>query len=209
MEILKNIALFHHIDKKYYDHVLRCLNGSVKTYEKEESLHIQDKRFKALVVLDGKIDVISRNAEGRVTIHSRYMNGDTLILWQIDENKDIVSKKTSKVLHLDTELIFSDTRNNCTLRKMIMENMIRIQNRQNYLMNCKVEIYTEKSLRNKIMMYLRNERVEEKKPIQIPFNRLEFASYLSCDRCALSRELSTMQDEGLIRVNKNLIYVLD
>lgn len=209
MDIFKNIALFHHIDKRYYDHVLRCLNGTVHNYQKEESLHIHDKAFKAIVVLDGKIDVISRTVDGKVTIHNRYMNGDTLILWQIDENKDIVSKKESRVLLLDTELIFSDTRNNCSLKKTIMENIIRIQNQQNYLMNCKVEIYTEKSLRNKILMYLSNIHKENKKAIHIPFNRLELACYLSCDRCALSRELSTMQDEGLIRVQKNMISILE
>ena len=32
----------------------------------------------------------------------------------------------------------------------------------------------------------------------IPFSRIQLADYLNCDRSALSRELSTMQKEGLI-----------
>ncbi|MFR9067525.1 MAG: helix-turn-helix domain-containing protein [Faecalibacterium prausnitzii] len=33
----------------------------------------------------------------------------------------------------------------------------------------------------------------------IPFSRIQLADYLNCDRSALSRELSTMQRDGLHR----------
>ncbi|HOB19955.1 MAG TPA: helix-turn-helix domain-containing protein, partial [Candidatus Atribacteria bacterium] len=37
----------------------------------------------------------------------------------------------------------------------------------------------------------------------IPFNRQELADYLSVDRSAMSRELSLMRDEGIIRFDRN------
>ena len=37
----------------------------------------------------------------------------------------------------------------------------------------------------------------------IPFNRQQLADYLSVDRSAMSNELSKMQRDGLLRVNKN------
>ena len=208
MKIFKDVSLFNNIDPKNYDNVLKCLKGKFRKYQKEESLNITDKSFKAIVVLDGKIDVITRNIDGKIIIHNRYVNGDTLILWQIEEDNDLVAKKISEVLLLDTELIFSDSRKNCSLKKTIMENIIRIQNRQNYLMNCKAKIYAEKFLRNKIMLYLNDMRLENPEVINIPFSRFELASYLSCDRSALSRELSYIQDDGIIKINKNKIYIL-
>lgn len=208
MKIFKDISLFNNIDPKNYDNLLKCLKGNIRKYQKEESLNITDKSFKAIVVLDGKIDVITRNIDGKIIIHNRYVNGDTLILWQIEEDKDLVAKKISEVLLLDTELIFSDSRKNCSLKKTVMENIIHIQNKQNYLMNYKAKIYTEKFLRNKIMLYLNDMRLENPEVINIPFNRFELASYLSCDRSALSRELSCMQDDGIIKVNKNNIQIL-
>jgi CRP-like cAMP-binding protein len=39
--------------------------------------------------------------------------------------------------------------------------------------------------------------------VEIAFNRQELADYLGVDRSALSRELGTMQAEGLIRYHKN------
>lgn len=208
MKIFKDISLFNNIDPKNYDNLLKCLKGNIRKYQKEESLNITDKSFKAIVVLDGKIDVITRNIDGKIIIHNRYVNGDTLILWQIEEDKDLVAKKISEVLLLDTELIFSDSRKNCSLKKTVMENIIHIQNKQNYLMNYKAKIYTEKFLRNKIMLYLNDMRLENPEVINIPFNKFELASYLSCDRSALSRELSCMQDDGIIKVNKNNIQIL-
>ena len=129
MKIFKDVSLFNNIDPKNYNNVLKCLKEKFRKYQKEESLNITDKSFKAIVVLDGKIDVITRNIDGKIIIHNRYVNGDTLILWQIEEDNDLVAKKISEVLLLDTELIFSDSRKNCSLKKTIMENIIRIQNR--------------------------------------------------------------------------------
>ena len=37
----------------------------------------------------------------------------------------------------------------------------------------------------------------------IPFNRQQLADYLSVDRSAMSNELSKMQKEGVLTVNRN------
>lgn len=96
MKIFKDVSLFNNIDPKNYDNVLKCLKGKFRKYQKEESLNITDKSFKAIVVLDGKIDVITRNIDGKIIIHNRYVNGDTLILWQIEEDNDLVAKKNQR-----------------------------------------------------------------------------------------------------------------
>ena len=73
MKIFKDISLFNNIDPKNYDNLLKCLKGNIRKYQKEESLNITDKSFKAIVVLDGKIDVITRNIDGKIIIHNRYV----------------------------------------------------------------------------------------------------------------------------------------
>ena len=42
----------------------------------------------------------------------------------------------------------------------------------------------------------------------IPFNRQQLADYLGVDRSALSNELSKMQREGLLQVEKNQFRLL-
>ena len=43
----------------------------------------------------------------------------------------------------------------------------------------------------------------------IPFSRIQLADYLNCDRSALSRELSTMQKEGLIDTYRSSFKLLE
>lgn len=42
----------------------------------------------------------------------------------------------------------------------------------------------------------------------IPFNRQQLADYLNVDRSALSNELSKMQRDGLIQVERNRFVLL-
>ena len=42
----------------------------------------------------------------------------------------------------------------------------------------------------------------------IPFNRQQLADYLNVDRSALSNELSKMQKEGLLKVDRNQFELL-
>ena len=65
-------------------------------------------------------------------------------------------------------------------------------------------ILFQKSLRGKIMAYLTMEsRQQQNTTITVPFNRAEMASYLCINRTCLSRELSLMQQEGILSFEHN------
>ncbi|HML49612.1 MAG TPA: helix-turn-helix domain-containing protein, partial [Clostridia bacterium] len=61
-----------------------------------------------------------------------------------------------------------------------------------------------RTTRDKLLSYL-SALAEEagRNEVTPPFNRQELADYLAVDRSALSRELSRMQAEGLLRYDKN------
>ena len=62
----------------------------------------------------------------------------------------------------------------------------------------------QRSIREKVMAYLSFEsEKQKKKTFGIPFNRQQLADYLNVDRSALSNELSKMQKEGLLKVDKS------
>ena len=93
----------------------------------------------------------------------------------------------------------------CTMLKNILELTANENMRQLY----KIDILSRKSLRERIMLYLTLQaRRKKTHDLFIPFNREEFAAYLCVDRSALSRELSRMQDEGLIEFEKNRFRLL-
>ena len=62
----------------------------------------------------------------------------------------------------------------------------------------------QKTLREKIMVYLRQQAKEQgSSSFTITLGRMELADYLCADRSALTRELSSMKREGLIDYQKN------
>ena len=95
------------------------------------------------------------------------------------------------------------------LRCIMLKNILELTANENMRQLYKIDILSRKGLRERIMLYLtlqaHRKRTHE---LVIPFNREEFAAYLCVDRSALSRELSRMQDEGLITFEKNRFRLL-
>ena len=63
---------------------------------------------------------------------------------------------------------------------------------------------TPKTVRGRLTTYLAGQAaLEGRWEFSIPFDRQQLADYLNLDRSALSRELSRMQEEGLLEYHKN------
>ena len=72
----------------------------------------------------------------------------------------------------------------------------------------KVQIYGMKRIRSRLRLYLLSLPAEGDE-IVLPLNRTALAAYLGVDRTALAREISRMQEEGLIAVNKRRVRLLN
>lgn len=67
--------------------------------------------------------------------------------------------------------------------------------------NERIEILANKTIRNKLLAYFKiTSKKSKSKIIYLPFNFSELADYLVVDRCAMSRELKNLKDDGLIEV---------
>ncbi|WP_295787813.1 Crp/Fnr family transcriptional regulator [uncultured Veillonella sp.] len=73
----------------------------------------------------------------------------------------------------------------------------------------KLEIVSKRTLREKLMTYLSfMAKVYNSLEFDLPLGRVALSEYLCVDRSALTRELSRMQDDGLIAFEKNHFKVL-
>ena len=73
----------------------------------------------------------------------------------------------------------------------------------------KIQLLTCGSLRQRIALYLLQNSGENKK-VELVMNREELAASLNAARPSLSRELSQMQDEGIIKMEgRKSIKILD
>lgn len=89
-------------------------------------------------------------------------------------------------------------------RRQLLDHILQFLLRENLQKEYRMAILFQKSLRGKIMAYLTMEsRQQQNTTITVPFNRAEMASYLCINRTCLSRELSLMQQEGILSFEHN------
>ena len=88
---------------------------------------------------------------------------------------------------------------------VVMKNLLEAFCRKNVLMMEKIELLSQNSLRERIILYLlQREKRQHSEKVQIP-GRVQMAKELECNRSSLTREIKNMQQEGLIICGSNWI----
>ena len=90
----------------------------------------------------------------------------------------------------------------CAQNPRFCENLLHTFAQKYTDLNQKLNYLATKSLRERTLSFLKDCAPGEDMPFILPFNRQDMAQYLNADRSALSRELSRMQKDGLITLNK-------
>ena len=92
----------------------------------------------------------------------------------------------------------------------VVQNLVRTISDKYFSLSRRIDLLVMKSLRAKVAAYLLSEAARAHSlTFSIPFSRIQLADYLNCDRSALSRELSTMQKEGLIDTYRSSFKLLE
>ncbi|WP_124060930.1 Crp/Fnr family transcriptional regulator [Gordonibacter sp. Marseille-P4307] len=93
---------------------------------------------------------------------------------------------------------------------VIMANNVRMLARKNTMLVRKMQLLSQKRLRDRIKLYLlQRESGLVPKDTMAEKSRASLARYLGADRSALSRELSRLRDEGIVSLDGGAIEVID
>ena len=93
--------------------------------------------------------------------------------------------------------------------QFFLQNLIRVLSDKNIFLSIKNDILSQKSLRSKIMLYLKYmSNIQKSNNIIIPYNRDKLSEFISSDRSALSRELNRLSKEKIIKLEGNKITIL-
>ncbi len=94
-------------------------------------------------------------------------------------------------------------------RKEILARLMVLISHENMRKYYRLAILSQRSLRNRILVYLTMQAGRKKaNTFQIQFSREELAAFLCVNRSALSRELGRLEQEGIIRFQKNQFTIL-
>lgn len=202
-------SLFQNIPADRLDEVITFLHGFVKTYKKNDLIISLDDPFThAGIVLSGKVEVsYTNNHFDKLNMNHFSVSeifGEALALKKIAYSPiQVQAISDSSILFLDLNYLFASTDRccaTCAFQHQLLLNVMGRMVNQNLFSNLKLRILSQKSLRDKILVYLKSIRPDENNLRYIPFSQTTLAEFLNANRSALSRELGRMQDEGILKI---------
>lgn len=215
LPLLRTVPLFEEISEEDLNFLLQCLDSSVKSYPKDSILYLSGSKVTQVgILLSGELQVIREDIAGNRTILTELMPGDlfgeTFVCAEIEKSPVTVFATTPcEVMMIQFRHMITTCNSGCSFHTKLIENMMKILARKNLYLNSKIQILSQRSTREKIMEYLMLQaKRTEKTRFSIPYSRNELADFLCVDRSAMSRELSRMQQDGLIQVDKNKFQLL-
>lgn len=213
--LLKSFPLFKEINSSDLPSLLKCMDARMKSYQKEDFIFMSgDAPSLFGVVLSGAVQIIREDYWGKVEILAVLTIGDlfaeSFVFSEVKELPVTVRcSQNSEVLLLRPIQFLSVCSSNCPFHRQIVLNLVRIMASKNILLRQKTEILSKRTLREKLLTFLDTQASKvQSSRFSIPLSRSELSDYLACDRSALSRELSSMQREGLIKYQKNRFEIL-
>lgn len=206
-QMIVNSPLFKNISDELIDEMLISLNAQIKSFSKNEIVIKLGETFRySGMVLDGTIEVSYNTIQFEKLNVNHYKKGqlfgEAMALKRLSYSPIQVSAVTNcTLLLLDLRgLVESDKRccSSCVYNHQLLLNLMDRMAEQNLFSNLKIRILSQKSLRDRIMIYLTHMQAESKEGFSMPFSQTALAEFLGVNRSALSRELGRMQDEELI-----------
>ena len=151
----------------------------------------------------GSKSILSSALPGRVFGETYALSGHRLMI-------DARATEPTIVFMLNAQDIMSGKYNEYPWHVQMLKNLLLLSSRRSLTLSLHIFYIKPKKIRERVSYYLSGLASSlNSTEFDIPFNREQFADYLNVDRSALSKELSSMQSEGLIEYKKNHFKLLE
>ena len=212
---LKDVMIFHSMSEKEMDEALRALNANEKKYPKGASvLHAGDTTEQMGLVLEGSVTIENNDIWGNKTILSHVGTGGFFaetygLLPDEPLLVDVVTNEKSRILFLRIGSLRNMDISSTPWAYKVINNLLTISMHKNLTLSGRSFHTSPKTIRGRVMSYLDTISLRTGKlEFDIPFDRQQMADYLNVERTALSKELTRMESDGLIRFRKNHFEIL-
>lgn len=215
LRLLVSTELFSGITVSEMRAMLGCLGAQVKTYEKGNLLISPGQELDSLVILlEGQTHIVQYDLDGNRFIRGDLAVGDcfgdtVVCARQGTTELGLEARTTVKVLVVKYQRVVTTCSSACQFHARLIQNLLKVVATHNILQARQLEVLSQKTLRDKLWYFLRLIS-DDRRGVEftIPFSREELSAYLRCDRSALSREISNMVNEGLIKTPHRSSFVL-
>lgn len=203
--------LFENINLKHQEKILKSLEANTYAYKKDSIILDKIKGENIIgIVITGYLQIIKTDYNGNVTIIEKLDENSIFgsMFSNISNSEfQIITKEDSKIIIIDYDQI-TNIQNNSPYYIKFMQNLLKIIFTKIEEKNDRIEILTEKTIRNKLLKYFQIiSKRNGSKNIYLPFTLTELAEYIAVDRSAMSRELKNLKDDNIIEMNNKVIKI--
>ncbi len=203
--------LFYNIDNKQKLKLLKELEANTFFFKKNNIILSSVKQENIICILiTGHLQIIKTDYNGNRTIIED-LKGNSIfgsITSSIANSEyDILTKEDSKIIVIDFNEIINYEETKSYYFNQFLKNLLNIMSNKIKQNNTRIEILTNKTIRDKLLSYFKN-NIKNNKTVYLPFTLTDLADYLAVNRSAMTRELKNLKDEGLIEINNKKIKLL-
>ena len=212
---LSRTILFRGAAPEEVEAMLTCLQAEVRSYARGEVIYRAGDTVSAMgLVLSGSVSIENDDVWGNKSILDRVHPGQVFAeTYACVPGEPLmisaVAAEPSEILFLDMGRVLHLCSSSCDFHNKLVRNLLSISSQKNLSLSRRIFHTSAKSIRGRLLSYLSFQSVQQgSREFDIPFNRQQLADYLSVDRSALSNELSKMQRDGLLRVERSRFTLL-
>lgn len=197
------------------DVLLDCFAPRVQHYAQDEILLLAGfETHEVGILLEGSITAVKNTPDG-TSVAITHMGpgglfGDVLSGSSQQSPVTVMATTDCLAVYLPYQKIIRPCAKLHSAHLQLMQNLVLTISDKYFALDRRVELLICRSLRTRISLWLLDEaRRTGSDTFTTPLTRAGLAEYLNCDRSALSRELSRMQQDGLIETWRGSFKLLD
>lgn len=201
---MESIQIFEGISDAEVQRMTACFRAVRRRYPAESIvLHYSGMQGPICVVLSGRVEIESMDAEGNVsvleTLESDGVFGE-LFLPPIEPLVyTAVSRTPCEILFIDYNHVICHCENACAHHNRLINNLFMISAQKVQGLSKRISLLSQRSLRQKLLLYLEYIAAEAgDNAFEVPMSLSKLADYLSVDRSAMMRELGRLREEGIL-----------
>lgn len=196
---MQELPLFHELTPAEIERFLLSTEAQVKRYGKgARILEAYQPNAQIGVMVEGAAQVVAEDRFGNETVGHTLHRGDMMgsssaILPQVRCNTSVEALSNVLVLWVAYRSLLVAGPRLGRIHGIVMKNLLETFCRKNVLMMQKIELLSKKTLRERLILYL----LQQRERVEVP-GRIQLAKELECNRSALTREIGVMQAAGLL-----------
>ncbi|MCR5527344.1 MAG: Crp/Fnr family transcriptional regulator [Lachnospiraceae bacterium] len=212
--IIKNCTLFNGVDNSHFEDILNSLHAKVISYKRGNTIQqIGEPFLYAYYVLDGEIAASFFSEDYDEVNMNHFLPGNLVGEALACSDSPLTSPiqitaiDDCHILQLDISSLTDPESEKFNGKEYIVSNLLQILAQRNYFLTTKIRILSQKSIRERILLYLSSLPKGIDNAVSIPFSKTTLAQFLNVNRSALSREFSRMEFDGVITVKGKRIKI--